>query len=330
MGGWAPMNNETLLQELTARITSGDLTQDEVMRAIVSGTDEELASNTGLTSRLSAVLYFIGGGVVFLGLVFLIGQEWQHLGSSMKIFVTLGSGLAAFTTGVLFSNQQRLGAAGPAFFLLSALLLPAGLLVTYDEADINVERMAVQVQIAGILFAAYLGAYTVIRKSVLLIFAFLFGSWLFFAVTDYMVQGAPMLDEWDYLNYRILFTGLAFMLLGYSFVGSERESLTGWLYGIGVIGFLGAGLALGEWKPNQSVFWEAIYPGLVFGIIFFSTHVKSLILLVFASLALGVYLTKITAEYFSDSLGWAFSLVLVGFMLMGVAYLAVRINRRYV
>jgi len=61
-----------------------------------------------------------------------------------------------------------------------------------------------------------------------------------------------------------------------------------------------------------------------------STHLKSRIFLIFGSLALGAYLTKITAEYFSDSLGWGFSLVVVGFLLMGVAYLAVRVNRRYV
>ncbi|MCF6263629.1 MAG: hypothetical protein L3J24_08620 [Xanthomonadales bacterium] len=68
----------------------------------------------------------------------------------------------------------------------------------------------------------------------------------------------------------------------------------------------------------------------MFAIIFLSTHLRSKSLLIFGSLALGVYLTKITAQYFSDSLGWAFSLVIIGFMLMGVAYLAVRLNRRYV
>jgi hypothetical protein len=329
------MNKDQLLQELSALVESGDLTEREVLDAIGSelpepGPKELRTDKTSLASRLSAVLYFIGGGVVFLGMVFLIAQEWSHFSSSMKIFVTLGSGIAAFVVGVLFSNQERLGAAGPAFFLISALLLPGGLFVTYDEAGINVDQLVIQIQIAGILFAAYLAGYAVIRKNVLLIFAFIFGSWLFFAITNQMVRGAPMIDDWSFINYRILFVGLAYMLLGYSFVGSDREGLTSWLYAFGVFGFLGAGFALGEWKPTQNVFWEAVYPGLVFGIIFLSTHLKSRIFLIFGSLALGAYLTKITAEYFSDSLGWAFSLVIVGFLLMGVAYLAVRVNRHYV
>lgn len=315
------MNKQELLQELSSRLASGDLTRSEVLEAI--GPEQS-------KSTLSTILYYIGGGVVFLGMIFLIAQEWNHFGTGMKIFVTLGSGIAAFVMGVLFSGQERLGAAGPAFFLIAALLLPLGLLVTYDEAGIDVERLTAQIQIGGILFAAYLSAYALIRKNVLLAFSFIFGTWLFFALTDYMIGGAPMIDDWSFMNYRILFAGLAFMLLGYSFVGSEREPLTGWLYVFGVAGFLGAGLALGEWKPNQNVFWEAVYPGLVFGIIFLSTYIKSRIFLIFGSIALGAYLTKITAEYFSDSLGWAFSLVLVGFFLMGIAYVAVRVNRRHI
>lgn len=324
------MNKQELLQELSSRVASGDLTRNEVLEALGAEQPESAIDKSRVAAALSTILYYIGGGVVFLGMIFLIAQEWDHFGTGMKIFVTLGSGIAAFIMGVLFSGQERLGAAGPAFFLIAALLLPLGLLVTYDEAGIDVDRLTAQIQIGGILFAAYLSAYALMHKNVLLTFSFIFGTWLFFALTDYMISGAPMIDDWSFINYRILFAGLAFMLLGYSFVGSEREPLTGWLYFFGVFGFLGAGLALGEWKPNQSAFWEAVYPGLVFGIIFLSTHIKSRIFLIFGSIALGAYLTKITAEYFSDSLGWAFSLVLVGFFLMGVAYLAVRVNRRHI
>lgn len=323
------MNREDLLKELSESFASGDVSKSDILQAIGAGADESSAKTT-LASRMSAVLYFIGGGVVFMGMVFLIAQEWRHFGTAMKIFVTLGSGLGAFTVGVLFSNQKRLGAAGPAFFLISALLLPVGLMVAYDEAGIRVSDIAVFIQISGILFAAYTVAYFVMRKNVLLTFAFIFGTCFFFAITNQMIRGAITIDYWSFINYRILLVGLTYMLLGYSFVGTDREALTGWLYTFGVIGFLGAGLALGEWKPNQNVFWEAIYPGLVFGVIFLSTHLRSRIFLIFGSLALGAYLAKITAQYFSDSLGWAFSLVLIGFLLMGVAFTAVQVNRRYV
>jgi len=46
-----------------------------------------------------------------------------------------------------------------------------------------------------------------------------------------------------------LSTHLAFMLLGYSFVGSEREPLTGWLY---VFGFFLMGIAYLAVRVNRS------------------------------------------------------------------------------
>ena len=322
------MDKQELLQELTALVEAGELTEADVLGAIGAPAALQQTESSGLSDKLAAILYFIGGAVVFFGLIFLVAQEWRHFGSAMKIFVTLGASIAAFVVGVLFSQQERMGAAGPAFFLISALLMPAGLFVTYDEAGIDVEGLTELMQISGLLFGTYLGAYLVFRKNVLLIFAFVFGIWFFFIVTDNMVGHAPTLDEWSFDNYRVLFAGLALMLLAYSFMGTEREPLTSWINAVGVSGFLAAGLALGEWKPHQNVLWEAIYPGLVFGVIFLSTVIKSRIYLLFGSLAFGVYLTKITAQYFADSLGWAFSLVLIGFLLMGVAYLAIRVNRK--
>ena len=100
-------------------------------------------------------------------------------------------------------------------------------MVTYNEAGIDVDGMVEQIQIAGILFAAYLGGYVVIRKNVLLVFSFIFGTWFFLAFSDLLVRGAPMLDDWQFVNYRVLMAGLVYMLLGYSFVGSEREQNAG-------------------------------------------------------------------------------------------------------
>ena len=38
---------------------------------------------------------------------------------------------------------------------------------------------------------------------------------------------------------------------------------------------------------------------------------------------------KITFEYFTEGLGWPLSLVLVGFALMGIGYMAFYLNKKY-
>ena len=96
------------------------------------------------------------------------------------------------------------------------------------------------------------------------------------------------------------------------------------------MGFLGAALALGGWSPQQNIFWELIFPGLVFGIIFLSVYLKNKSFLVFGALYLMAYIIKITSEYFSQSLGWPLALVLAGFMLMGIGYFAFYLNQKYI
>ncbi len=102
--------------------------------------------------------------------------------------------------------------------------------------------------------------------------------------------------------------------------------MAGWLYGVGALDFLGASLALGGWSPDQNMFWELIFPGLAFGGIFLSTYLKSRVILVICSLYVMAYILKLTAEYFSESIGWAFALVLLGFVLIG--YGAFYVNKK--
>ena len=324
------MEKGELLDRLKAKLESGEITPEEMRSLLEAQPHEPVRSGAALSSKLSALLYYIGGGIVFLGLVFLMAQEWNHFGPMMRVFITLGSGIAAFVVGVLFSRQERLGAAGPAFFLISAMLLPGGLFVAYDEAGLRAESLSSLTQISAIATFVFITGYLALRKNVLLVFGILFGTWFYFALTNWLVAGGPIFDRYEFVSYRILLAGLAYIFLGHAFADTQREVLTGWLYGLGVAGFLGAGFALGRWKPDQNAIWEAIYPGLVFAVIFLSTYLKSKTFLVFGSLALGVFLSKITAEYFSDSLGWPLSLVLMGFLLMGVAYAAVRIKRQYI
>jgi len=119
------------------------------------------------------------------------------------------------------------------------------------------------------------------------------------------------------------------MLLGYFFFQGDMSGLSGPLYGFGVLLFLGMALSLGGWSPHQRVFWELIFPGLAFGVIFLSICVKSKAFLVFGSMYLMAYILKISAEYFSHSMGWPLALVLAGLALIATGCLTFYLNRKY-
>jgi len=320
------MDKQTLLESVSTLAAAGDLSEAELTAAFRDGAGGDAAERQ---TRYSTVLYFIGGGVVVIGIVALIAQIWNDLGSVMHVVVTLGSGIAAFTVGVLLSRRQWLGAAGPAFFLIAALVLPLGLAVTLDEAGLHPDHLQWQSLISVVLMGAFAAAYLLFRSNSLLLYAIGYATWAFFAITGWIVGPNPGLDDFEFFEYRALAVGLSYLILAFAFADTERRPLSGILYGLGAVSFLGAALALGGWKPSQNVFWELVFPGLVFGVLYASVHLKSKALLTFGSLFLASYLVKITSEYFSDSLGWPLALVISGMMLMGVGYLTFRLKRRY-
>ena len=321
------MDKMTLLEAVRDLAAAGELTEAEVVTAVRGAADTREAELAARSGRYSTLLYFVGGGVIFIGIVAFIAQVWDELGPFMHVVVTLGSGLAAFVSGVLLSWHGRLGAAGPAFFLIAALLLPLGMAVTLDEAGLAPERLGLQSLMALVLTVAFLAVHRLFRSSSLLVYAIVFATWAFFAITGFVAGPDPRFAGREFFEYRTLAVGLAFMALGWAFSGTERGGLSGPLYAFGSAAFLGSALALGGWKPSQSAFWELAFPGLAFGVLYLSVHLRSKALLTFGALFLGAYLAKITGEYFSDSMGWPLALIVLGLLLMGVGFLTFRLKR---
>ena len=321
------MDKVTLLAAVRELAAAGELTEVEVVTAVREAAGTPAAEIADRGRRYSKLLYFIGGGVIFIGIVAFVAQVWDALGPLMHVVITLGAGLAALTSGVLLSWHGRLGAAGPAFFLIAALVLPLGMAVALDEAGLDPEKLGLQSLMAIVLLTAFLAVYRLFRASSLLVYAIVYATWAFFAITGFMAGPDPRFAEAEFFEYRILAVGLAFLVLGWAFSGTERDGLSGPLYAFGSLAFLGSALALGGWKPSQNVFWELVFPGLVFVVLYLSVALKSMALLTFGSLFLGAYLAKITGEYFSDSMGWPLALMLLGLLLMGVGYLTFRLKR---
>ncbi len=127
-----------------------------------------------------------------------------------------------------------------------------------------------------------------------------------------------------------LIVGLSYMLLAYAFEEGPRAPLSGFLYSAGIFAFLAAALLLTGWRPFHSAVWEAIYPFLTFGTLYLSVVLRNQKFLIFGTLFLMVYLVKITAQYFSNSLGWPLALVLSGFLLVAAGVVAIHLRRRYI
>lgn len=320
------MNKQEVLSEITELSKAKAVTKEEVLGAFYDGTKTDSALFKQL--NVAEILYYLGGAVVFIGIAIFVSQNWEILDPLARVLVTLGSGILAYYIGALLNQKKIYESVGLAFFLISALVTPVGLVVLLDSAGVTLGGYGIQTIVAAVLVALYGVSYILFRKSLFIVFTIIFSTWLFFAVTGYITQGV-LVDTDTFWVYKLLLTGVSYMLLGYYFAQSDKAPLSGPLNGFGIFFFLTSALYLSGWGTNGSAFWELLFPFLTFAAIFTSTHIKSKTYLVFGTLYLIIYLFKITSEYFSQSLGWPFALVLAGLGMIAIGYYSFYLNKRY-
>ena len=320
---------EEALEQIRLLAAQRVITKDELTAAYDAAVAQAPRAEDVRHAGISHILFYIGGAIVFFGITVLIWQHWARLDDATKVLATLGSGVASYLAGMLLGRHERYESASNAFYFISALVNPLGLHVAFQVNGIDPNTPAMQSVISGILLLTYLLSYWTYRKTLFTLFNVVMGTGLFFSFTNYLVWSHPVFD-WRFSAYRVLATGLAYAFLGYALSDTRQRSLTGALYGFGAFLFLGAALALGDWKPHQNMWWELAFPGLTFGVMFLSVHLRSRAFLTFGSLYLMVYLGKITSEYFADSLGWPLTLVLTGLGLIAIGYVHVSLQRKYI
>ncbi len=248
------MKKEEILRQIQNLAAKSLISKDEVVSAYDTGANAGVDDIVTPQTGISQILYYVGGAIVFLGITVFICQRWSTLNSATKIFATMGSGVAAYIAGVFLRQNKRAEAVSRAFYFISALVCPVGLHVTFDVAGFDVGTHGSQSLISSILLITYLLSFFIYRKTLFILFSTIFGTWFFFSFTSHLVGSNPSFG-WEFSAYRVLCAGLVYGILGYHFSATRYRALTGVLYGFGAFCFLGAALALGDWEPNQNMFW---------------------------------------------------------------------------
>ncbi len=290
------------------------------------------AADPGWSHRIgvSGILSYIGGAIVFLGISILVFQNWDTMPVAGRIVATLGSAIAAYIVATIFGKYEKFSLVSAAFYLISALIGPIGLYTLADALSLDLASQLVQNVIVGTLFFVYMISFLAMRKYIFSFFSIVFGTWFYFTLTTAIFTPAAYAAFPHLGEYQILIAGLTYIALGYALRETKQASLSSFLYVFGAVAFYGSTLALGGWSPNQNVFWELVFPILVFTGLFGSISLQSNGLLGISTLFLMVYIMKITGEYFSVGLGWPLALVLSGLLLIAVGYFYVYLKKRFV
>lgn len=322
---------DELLQALSAKIHSGEVSRDEVLSRLNITAPSDIRQTTEKTKKASVfsvtkMLYVLGAAIVIIGISIFITQIWNDIETIGRIAVTFGLGLLLAAIGTLLLKDKEREELGGTFHAMGGVLIPFGAMVTLTELDSDT-LWGVALTFLGITIF-YTAINAIQRHAILTFFTIANATAAVYLVVRAIIgeSNSAGLDIESIYQYLTLLVGVSYLMLAYAFRGSWNKHLNSALHFFGITAFLGAAFSI----MLDSLVWQIVYFLLVLGGLFLSVHMKSRSVLVMSTLFLLGHVSYITGEYFADSLGWPISLALLGFVFIGLGYASVAINKKYI
>lgn len=322
------MTKEELLHALSEKISSGEISREEVVKRFHLDAPLSNGTETSVTSQFSVnkLLYFLGAAVVVIGIITFVSQIWNDIGSLGRVVITLGLGLLTSAIGSSLFKSRPGQIIGSVFHIIGGVLIPGGALVTLNELSTGIDHPWVVASTFGVIFAFYLLLNYVHRHAVLTFFAIANGTAFVYLVVEAMTYDASIFFIDDLYAYLTMVVGASYLLLGYAFRIGWNQKLVSILYFFGITGFLGAGFS----QVFNSLPWQLFYFIILMGGFFLAVYVKNRSILVMSTLFLIAHTSYITSEYFADSIGWPIALIILGFLFIGLGYVSLNLNKKYI
>jgi len=323
------MNKEQLLQELSLKINSGEISQEELINQFdikpIMQKKESEEKKKLLHFSVTKMLYALGAVVVLVGIINFIAQIWNDIGSLGRISVTLGLGILFTAIGSILISKKKENTIGMIFHIIGGFLIPGGSLVTLYELELELSSLWPFAITFGIIAVFYFLLTVAHKHAILTFFTIANGTAFIYLFMEALISG-PFYNHESIYAYLTMLIGVSYFLLAYSFRDGWNERLVEVFYFLGAVGFLGAAFSR---VPNSNL-WESLFFLIIFGILFLSVYLKSRIVLAVSTIFLIIHISYITDKYFADSLGWPVSLVILGFIFIGLGYVSITIGKKYI
>lgn len=316
-----------ILSELSVLVKNGLVTREQVLRVIGEEVEKPTPQPLSQKINLQRIMYYIGGFIVLLGIVIFIAQFWDTMGQVAKAVLALGSAVSAYALGYYFYNNTQSKDFGHAFLVISAALFPLGVGTSLDTIGVSATKSEGASINAAVLFIIFYISYAFLRAAIFLPFSIIAASAFYYSFAFFLLKntGPPL----HFYEYQTLGLGMAYLMLGYYFSQTNRTFMTGLLYFFGLVMALGTTLALQGFLPKINVFWQLIYPFLLIATFWGSIRLQNKVFLIMATVFTFGEILKITAEYFSKSVGWPVALIIAGLVIMGIGYMSFELNKKF-
>ncbi len=323
------MDRQQTIELVVRQLNAGIISKDDLLS--VAGSSAPLAAPASTEGQsnvrprnLTHVFYSIGGIIALVGVGVLVAQNWEEIGFGGRLLVTLGIALATYLMALVLRKDEH-SALSQVLFIIAAALAPLGVYVLLDQAgkDFSLGAQIGTALMLGLVFAV---AFVASRRPVLVLITIAFATWAYYTIILKVLSESVYYFSGDVLKWATMLLGFSYLCIGYGYrtsIGGYVNQVTKHLYGLGTLAMLGAGIAIG------GVF-DVIYIALLFAAFYGSVYLKSGEMLGLGAFFLVAHIINLTAEYFVDSIGWPVALIGIGFLVIGVGYGTVYVNRRFV
>ncbi len=324
------MDKDTLIRELDAKLRSGEIDSQELINHLRAQSESDYRSVSEPDSHrfshfsITKILYVIGAVIVIMGIMSLAGQVWDVIGAVGRILLTFGLGIVFAVLGSALFKLKPDEKIGAVFHLIGGVLIPIGVAVIFNEFDINSIWLSVFASL--ILSVFYAGLAYVHRHPILTLYTIFYSTSTLYLFTSALLDVSYIGIEGTIFGYLTMVVGFGYLLLSRAFKYTWNEHLTGALNFLGGLGIFGSGFFL----MFEYRIWEFLLFVLICGGLYLAVSLKSRSILMLSTVSLVIHMTYITSEYFADSIGWPISLVILGFLFIGLGYASITINKRYI
>jgi hypothetical protein len=253
-------------------------------------------------------LYTLGGLILLTGVLFLIAQVWEEIGSFGRVALTLGLGFVSVVAAVLAEMGKKHGGdlLPSILFGIGGVQVTPGVFIFLDELGSDVDSLWVPTAVFAMLAAMYALLRYTFTSVVLTFFTIAHATAFLYACTAASTEG--LTDTNTIFELLTILIGGAYLMLARAVIHTQDSMLVRPLVGFGTLGVLGALFAL----MTEYAALEIVYPFAVLGMYYLGIMWERRTMLILGSLFFIGYISYITAQYFADSIGWPLALIFLG------------------
>jgi hypothetical protein len=331
------MDKSQLITLINEKLKDGTINTAE-LKSLISGNSETSSHHSAIGDypiveehlstgeKMMKVLYIIGSVILLAGIVILLAQNWDEIGFIGRVASTLGIAIVSYVIGWALSRGEH-DTLSQLAFAISAALIPAGIAVFLNEVDIRLtNNLVISLSLVIAVFFAITQYY--VRNRILILITIIYSTVLYYAVIYKIFDSSQMYILDDILKIAVIMMGIAYYLISYGYIKNilenrskvtkEENAVSGVLYTAGTLSIL-----------IPFVTFDGVFDFIAFLVIFAVAYlgffIKSKVTFFIATLFMVIQIISITAEYFADSFGWPFMLILFGGLIIGIAFSSIKI-----